>query len=97
MKKIFVIEQKSFFKDSLGIEYQVADCGSLPAVYTSFRRAVEAMARLQELKQSLYGDRVIGVWKGDDLNDARIMDRFETFSDKTGLRSVVTLYETYTI
>lgn len=97
MKKIFLVEQKSFFKDSLGIEYQVADWGLLPDVYTSFKRAVEAMARLQELKQSLYGDRVVAVWKGEDLGDSRIMDRFETMSDKTGLRSVVTLYSDYTI
>lgn len=38
--KIYYVEKKSYFKKENGIEYQIADGGELPILYTSKNKAI---------------------------------------------------------
>lgn len=97
MKEIFVIESKSYYTDSRGVEYQISDGGQLPLITMSFRMSVKLMAKIRETRTRIFGDTITFEWDGLDVYDARVMDRFDTVNPETKVRTVVSLYKVYTV
>ena len=48
MTKIYYVETKSYWRDELGTDYQVADGGILPIICTSKKSAIDFAQRLEK-------------------------------------------------
>ena len=95
MDYIYMIETKSFFKDAQGIDYQVADLGTLPKPYKNFKKAVMAMQCKRNIYINLFGETIVKDYTAEDITEANLYDRFETLNTTTGTRTIVSLYKTY--
>lgn len=95
MDYIYMIEKKSFFKDAQGIDYQVADLGTLPMPYKNFKKAVMAMQGMRNRYINLFGETMVKEYTAEDITEAYLYDRFETLNPTTGTRTIVSLYKTY--
>lgn len=57
--RIYIIESKTYAIDSNGIEYQLADGGELPLVFTSKNRAIASAKRAVAIYQSQFGYKLV--------------------------------------
>ena len=93
MKYIYAIETKSFFKNANGIDYQVADLGTLPMLFGNFKKAVMMMQRKRDTHTQLFGEILTKDYTADELTEPFVMDKFETVGPTDGTRTIVTLYK----
>lgn len=96
MMKVYVIQSKSFYKDDRGIDYQVADYGEVPCVFTSLRRAKKSMENRKDLRIKGFNQRIISEYPNGRESEPFLVQEFTTYDDKIGVRTIVSLYETYT-
>lgn len=59
MTKAYYIESKSYWKDTHGTDYQVADGGDLPTIYTSRKKSLERIERMIQLYTETMGYTVV--------------------------------------
>lgn len=97
MTRLYMIETKSFYKDFAGYDVQVADGGVLPLLYTSFAKAVKAMENLRIIHVQRYNEVITDEMSADEDNNPRLRDRVRFYHEASGLRTIVSLYEVYTL
>ena len=93
MRYIYMVETKTFYVDGYGTDHQVADLGTLPHVFTSFREGVEMMQLKRRLHTKDYHETLTKNYGHKDLDTANCYDRFETRDERTGSRTIVSLYK----
>lgn len=59
MKQAYYIENKTYWTDAEGEDYQMADGGELPIVYTSLKKASSRLERMVKMYQEKTGYKVI--------------------------------------
>ncbi len=96
MMKVYVILSKSFYQDARGIDYQIADYGEVPCVFTSLARAKKSMDRHKDTRINMFNERIISDYPNGRESAPFLVQEFTTMDDKTGVRTIVSLYLTYT-
>ena len=97
MARIFLIETKTFYTGSDGNEYQLADLGTLPYLFTSFRRAVQQMNICRKVHTEIFNETIVKEYSIGEINDENCYDRFETRHNVTNSRTIVSLYKKETL
>jgi len=97
MATIYLIETKTFYTGSDGFEYQLADLGSLPLLFTSFKRAVKQMEICRNVHTKIANETIVKNYQADEILDQNCYDRFETRHNKRDSRSIVSLYKATTL
>lgn len=96
MMKVFVILTKSFYKDDRGIDYQIADYGEVPCIFTSLVRAKASMEIRKNTRINTFNERIISDYPAGRDSESFLVQEFTTMNDKTDVRTIVSLYLTYT-
>lgn len=96
MMKVFVIQSKSFYKDDRGIDYQIADYGEVPCIFTSLVRAKASMEIRKNTRINTFNERIISDYPDGRDSESFLVQEFTTMDDKTDVRTIVSLYLTYT-
>lgn len=96
MMKVYVIQSKSFYKDDRGIDYQIADYGEVPCIFTSLVRAKASMQNRKDTRISRLNERIISDYPFGRDSAPFLVQEFTTIDDNTGVRTIVSLYLTYT-
>lgn len=96
MMKVYVIQSKSFYKDDRGIDYQIADYGEVPCIFTSLVRAKASMQNRKDTRISRLNERIISDYPVGRDSAPFLVQEFTTIDDNTGVRTIVSLYLTYT-
>ena len=96
MKKVYVIQSKSFFKDDRGIEYQIADYGEMPCIFTSLVRAKASMQRRKDMRISTFNERIVSECPAGRDSAPSLVQEFTTIKDEIDVRTIVSLWEVYT-
>ena len=55
MIRLYYVETKSYWQDELGTDYQIADGGDMPIIYTSKKKAIERAKRMEQRNIEIYG------------------------------------------
>lgn len=97
MARIYLIETKTFYTGSDGNEYQLADLGTLPVLFTSFKRAVKQMDLCRKAHTEIFNETIVKNYRADEITDANCYDRFETRHNVTNSRTIVSLYKKETL
>ncbi len=97
MARIYLIETKTFYTGSDGNEYQFADLGSLPYLFTSFRRAVQQMNICRKVHTEIFNETIVKEYSCGEINEENCYDRFETRHNVTNSRTIVSLYKKETL
>lgn len=97
MAKIYLVETKTFYTCSNGYEHQLSDLGSLPHLFTSFKRAVKQMEICRKVHTEIFNETIVKNYKADEITDQNCYDRFETRHNITGSRTIVSLYKKETL
>ena len=97
MARIFLIETKTFYTGSDGNEYQLADLGTLPLLFTSFKRAVNQMNVCRKVHTEIFNETIVKNYRADEIDDKLCYDRFETRHNVTNSRTIVSLYKKETL
>lgn len=97
MKTFYAIEKKSFYYVLSGTECQIADLGSIPALFTSLKKAKEYMSSMNNLYVKKLNQQLVQVYDSNECDDCRVIDRVEYLCPKTNVRTCVTLYKVYSI
>ena len=97
MIKIYVIQSKSFYKDDRGIDYQVADYGEVPSIFTSLKRAKASMEHRKATRLNLCNETIVSDYPVGRDTEPFLVQEFTTMHEQTGVRTIVSLYETFTI
>lgn len=95
MKQLYYIEKKSYFRLRDGIEYQCADGGELPQLFTSFKKAVESMQFSREFREHICGEEITYNMGNEEGLPEHLLDRFETICPKTNIRTMFSLYKVW--
>ena len=96
MMKVYVIQSKSFYKDDRGIDYQIADYGEVPCIFTSLVRAKASMEIRKNTRINTFNERIISDYPDGRDSESFLVQEFTTIDDKTDVRTIVSLYLTYT-
>ena len=96
MMKVYVILSKSFYTDDRGIDYQIADYGEVPCIFTSLVRAKESMQRRKSVRLNTCNERIISDYPNGRDTETFLLQEFTTINDGTGVRTIVSLYLTFT-
>lgn len=59
MRKAYYIESKSYWQDSIGTDYQIADGGDLPIIYSSLNKALKRCESIIKLLTEKMGYTVV--------------------------------------
>lgn len=97
MATIYLVETKTFYTTHDGFEYQSTDLGSLPHLFTSFKRAVKQMDICRYAHTEIFNETIVKNYKADEISDPNCYDRFETRHNVTGSRTIVSLYKATTL
>lgn len=97
MATIYLVETKTFYTGSDNYEYQLADLGILPHLFTSFKRAVKQMEICRQVRTEIFNETIVKNYRADEIPDANCYDRFETCDNTTGSRRIVSLYKATTL
>lgn len=97
MATIYLVETKTFYKGSDGCEYQLADLGTLPHLFTSMNTAAKHMEICRELHTGIFNETIVKDYQPNEITDEECYDRFETRHNITGSRTIVSLYKRHTI
>ena len=97
MATIYLVETKTFYTDSDGNEYQLADLGSLPNLFTSIKRAAKQMEICRKVHTELFNETIVKDYQFAELTEPNLYDRFETRHNVTNSRTIVSLYKKETI
>lgn len=97
MATIYLVETKTFYISNNGYEHQLSDLGSLPLLFTSFKRAVKQMEICRKVHTEIFNETIVKNYKADEITDQNCYDRFETFDNTTGSRTIVSLYKATTL
>ena len=97
MATIYLVETKTFYEDSNGIERQLADLGTLPYLFTSFKRAVNQMEVCRKVHTEIFNETIVKNYRADEITDESCYDRFETRHNVTNSRTIISLYKKETL
>lgn len=97
MASIYLIETKTFYTGSDGFDYQLADLGTLPVLFTSFKRAVKQMDICRKTRTEIFNETIVKNYRADEITDPNCYDRFETRHNGTDSRTIVSLYKKETL
>lgn len=97
MATIYLVETKTFYTTNDGYEYQLADLGSLPHLFTSFKSAVKQMEICRKVHTEIFNETIVKNYRADEITDAGCYDRFETRHKETNYRTIVSLYKKETL
>lgn len=96
MRRFYAVEFKSFFKSFDGIEYQSADLGVLPYVYTNKKKAIKRAADMVDRYAKFFGYQLKTNDFCDNGNNQGRIYMAELRKDSSGSRFVVSVYESFT-
>lgn len=96
MMKVYVILSKSFYKDDRGIDYLIADYGEVPCIFTSLARAKKSMEIRKSTRIHTFNERIISDYPVGRDSESFLVQEFTTMNDRTDVRTIVSLYWTYT-
>lgn len=97
MATIYLVETKTFYTGSDNFEYQLADLGNLPQLFTSFKRAVNQMNICRKVHTEIFNETIVKNYRADEITDQNCYDRFETRHNVTNSRTIVSLYKKETL
>lgn len=97
MARIYLVETKTFYTNHDGYEHQLSDLGSLPYLFTSFKRAVKQMEICRKVHTEIFNETIVKNYRADEITDQNCYDRFETRHNVTGSRTIVSLYKKETL
>ena len=97
MATIYLVETKTFYTTNAGYEHQLADMGTLPHLFTSFKRAVKQMEICRKVHTEIFDETIVKNYRADEITDQNCYDRFETRHNVTGSRTIVSLYKAITL
>ena len=97
MATIYLVETKTFYTSNNGYEHQLADLGTLPHLFTSFKRAVKQMEICRKVHTEIFDETIVKNYRADEITDQNCYDRFETRHKVTGSRTIVSLYKVITL
>lgn len=97
MATIYLVETKTFYTSNNGDEHQLADLGTLPHLFTSFKRAVKQMEICRKVHTEIFDETIVKNYRADEITDQNCYDRFETRHNDTGARTIVSLYKAITL
>ena len=97
MATIYLVETKTFYTGSNGNEYQLADLGSLPILFTSIKRAAKQMEICRQVHTEIFNETIVKDYKFYELTEPNLYDRFETRHNVTNSRTIVSLYKKETL
>lgn len=97
MATIYLVETKTFYTGSDGNDYQLADLGTLPKLFTSFKRAVSQMNVCRKVHTEIFNETIVKNYRADEITDTACYDRFETRHNVTNSRTIVSLYKKETL
>lgn len=97
MATIYLVETKTFYTGSDGYEYQLADLGKLPYLFTSFKRAVSQMNACRKVHTEIFNATIVKNYRADEITEPNCYDRFETRHNVTNSRTIVSLYKKETL
>lgn len=97
MATIYLVETKTFYTSNNGDEHQLADLGTLPHLFTSFKRAVKQMEICRKVHTDIFDETIVKNYRADEITDQNCYDRFETRHNVTGSRTIVSLYKAITL
>ena len=93
MATIYLVETKTFYTGIDNFEYQLADLGTLPMLFTSFKRAVNQMNICRKVHTEIFNETIVKNYRADEITDQNCYDRFETRHNETNSRTIVSLYK----
>lgn len=93
MAKIYLVETKTFYTGSDNYEYQLTDLGTLPYLFTSFKRAAKQMEICRKVHTEIFDETIVKNYRADEITDKECYDRFETRHNVTNSRTIVSLYK----
>lgn len=93
MKQVYYVERKAYLKSIDGCEYQIADGGVLPELFSSRHAAQSSMDFTREFRVKEFGDRIVRDGVPSNLQCSGLLDEFELVDDKTEVRIVYSLYK----
>lgn len=96
MRRLYLVENKSFYKSIDGIEYQSADLGVLPYVYTNKKKAIKRAVDMADRYAKAFGYQLetSDVCENGDNLGRLYYAELRKVSD--GSRFVVSVYEQFT-
>lgn len=97
MASIYLVETKTFYTTNDGYERQLSDLGTLPHLFTSFKRAVKQMEICRKVHTEIFNETIVKNYRADEITDQNCYDRFETRHNVTGSRTIVSLYKKETL
>lgn len=97
MATIYLVETKTFYTTNDGYECQLADLGSLPHLFTSFKRAVKQMEICRKVHTEIFDETIVKNYRADEITDNNCYDRFETRHNVTNSHTIVSLYKVTTL
>ena len=96
MATIYLIETKTFYIGCGGWEYQLADMGSLPYLFTSMNAAAKQMEICRKVHTEIFNETIVKDYQPSEITDEECYDRFETRHNITKSRTIVSLYKRHT-
>lgn len=96
MRRLYLVEYKSFFKSRDGIEYQTADLGALPFVYTNRKKAIKRAADMVDRYAKTFDYQLKTSDVCENGNNQGRLYNAELEHVTYGLRFVVSVYEQFT-
>lgn len=97
MTTIYLVETKEFYTSHDGFEYQVADMGTLPYLFTSIKRAAQQMEACRKVHTEILNETIVKDYQFGEITDKNCYDRFETRHNVTNSRTIVSLYKVTTL
>lgn len=92
MKRVYLITNKTFYVDSEGLDYQVADYGCLPKMFSSIAKAKKSMMSTWEMYVGTFHYEITKQYPNGRENEPRLVEEFELVNPISGLRSIISLW-----
>lgn len=96
MIRLFYIERNSYYINSAGCDQQVANGGTLPDLYTSKQKALQAAQRSCEYFENIYGYKVVIPNNENPAVKDNCIFAVRLYCEFTEIRLEIRVYEIYT-
>lgn len=92
MQRIYLITNKSFYRNSDGMDHQVADYGCLPQVYSSLKKAKKTMISTKEMYVGTFHYEISKEFPKGREDQSRLIEEYEMINPISGMRTIISLW-----
>lgn len=93
MRYVYLLETKTFYTSSEGIDFQTADMGDTPWIYSSYKTASMMLDKRVKYYQDIYGYGEAREWDTDEIGIGHTGRRVECRKEIEGTRVVFSIYK----